>query len=70
MIYLVDANILSEATRPAPSSKVLDWFALNEPDVRLDPIILGEIRYGILLLSAGARKRRLERWFDVCLFRV
>jgi predicted nucleic acid-binding protein len=29
----------------------------------VDPIILGEIRFGILLLPAGQRRRRLERWF-------
>ena len=25
MIYLVDANVLSEATRAAPSAKVVNW---------------------------------------------
>ena len=27
-------------------------------------MILGEIRFGILLLGRGARRDRLERWFD------
>ena len=30
----------------------------------IDPIILGEIRFGILLLPAGKRRRRLETWFN------
>src|SRR5258708_7172001 len=30
----------------------------------VDPVILGEIRFGILLLSRGKRRSRLERWFD------
>jgi predicted nucleic acid-binding protein len=30
----------------------------------VDPIILGEIRFGILLLPAGKRRQRLERWFN------
>ena len=63
MTYLVDANILSEATRPAPAAKVVDWLRQNEPEIVVDPIILGEIRIGILLLAAGKRRRRLERWF-------
>lgn len=30
----------------------------------IDPVILGEIRYGILLLAKGPRRLRLERWFE------
>ena len=30
----------------------------------MDPIILGEIRFGIYLLPAGKRRRRLEQWFS------
>jgi hypothetical protein len=36
----------------------------NERDIAVDPIILGEIRFGILLLPRGKRRARLERWFD------
>jgi len=62
--YLVDANVLSEATRPEPRAKVLTWLRQHEDELAVDPIILGEIRFGIHLLPAGARRRRLERWFD------
>jgi toxin FitB len=61
--YLVDANVLSEATKAAPSAKVVHWLRQNEPELAIDPVILGEIRFGILLLPAGKRRRRLERWF-------
>ena len=64
MKYLVDANILSEATKPHPSQKVLDWLRRNEHEMALDPVILGEIRFGILLLPTGKQRRRLETWFD------
>ena len=63
-MILVDANVLSEATRPAPDAQVMDWLSENEADLVIDPIVLGEIRYGILLLASGARRRRLEAWFD------
>jgi predicted nucleic acid-binding protein len=62
--YLVDANILSEATKPRPAEKVLDWLRRNEHEMALDPVIVGEIRFGILLLPKGKRRRRLETWFD------
>jgi predicted nucleic acid-binding protein len=62
--YLVDANILSEPTRPAPDAKAVNWLRDNEREIAVDPIILGEIRFGILLLPRGKRRQRLEAWFD------
>jgi toxin FitB len=62
--YLVDANVLSEATKPEPDQRVIDWLGRNEPELAVDPVILGEIRFGILLLARGRRRSRLERWFE------
>jgi predicted nucleic acid-binding protein len=62
--YLVDANVLSEPTRPDPSARVVAWLRANERALAVDPIILGEVRFGIHLLPAGKRRRRLERWFE------
>ncbi len=62
--YLVDANVLSEATKPVPDQRVVDWLGRNEPELAVDPVILGEIRFGILLLPRGRRRSRLERWFE------
>ena len=64
MTYLVDANVLSEATKPDPDPAVVDWLRRNEPEIAIDPVILGELRFGILLLPKGNRRTRLERWFD------
>jgi predicted nucleic acid-binding protein len=62
--YLVDANVLSEATKPAPDERVIDWLGRNEPELAVDPVILGEIRFGILLLAPGRRRSRLQSWFE------
>lgn len=64
MKFLVDANLLSEPTRPAPAAAVVEWLQRHESEIAVDPIILGEIRFGIHLLPAGKRRRRLERWFE------
>lgn len=64
MTYLVDANVLSEATRPAPNPAALEWLRAHERDLVVDPIVLGEIRFGILLLPKGRRRSRLEHWFE------
>jgi toxin FitB len=35
--FLVDANVLSEATKPAPELKVLQWLRANEAELVVDP---------------------------------
>jgi predicted nucleic acid-binding protein len=62
--YLVDANVLSEPTKKAPNAKVVEWLRDNEREIAVDPIILGELRFGILLLRNGRRRATLERWFE------
>lgn len=64
MKLLVDANVLSEPTKPFPDNKVVDWLRRNERDIAVDPIILGELRFGILLLRRSKRRASLEEWFD------
>lgn len=63
MRYLVDANVLSEPTRADPEASVVEWLAENEADLVVDPIVLGEVRFGILLLPRGRRRTALEGWF-------
>jgi toxin FitB len=62
--FLVDANVLSEPTRAEPNPDVVEWLRRHERDIAVDPIILGEVRFGILLLSKGKRRTKLERWFE------
>ena len=64
MTYLVDANVLSEPTKQAANSKVVDWLTANEANLVVDPIIIGELRIGILGLPRGRKRERLEEWFD------
>jgi toxin FitB len=62
--FLVDANVLSEPTRAAPDAEVIRWLRRNEQEIAVDAVILGEVRFGILLLPSGKRRSRLERWFS------
>ncbi|HSF19232.1 MAG TPA: PIN domain-containing protein [Vicinamibacteria bacterium] len=68
--YLVDANVLSEPTKPEPDPAVVEWLRKNESEIVVDPIILGEIRFRALLLPRGRRRRKLEAWFDEGVQRV
>ena len=64
MKYLVDANVLSEPTKPVPDARVVEWLRHNERDIAVDPVILGELRFGILVLPRGRKRTGLERWFN------
>ena len=64
MKYLVDANVLSEPTKPTPDARVVAWLRAHERDIAVDPVILGELRFGILILPQGRKRIALERWFD------
>jgi predicted nucleic acid-binding protein len=67
---LVDANVLSEATKPDPDSRVVAWLRHNERSLVIDPVVLGELRFGVLLLEPGARRRQLEHWFETGVARI
>jgi hypothetical protein len=64
MTYLVDANVLSEATKPTPNPAVVDWLSAHERDLVVDAVILGEICIGILAMPPGRKRSQLERWFE------
>ena len=70
MSYLVDANVLSEPTKPDPNPAVVLWLRNHELEIVVDPITIGEIRFGILLLSHGKRRARLKSWFDEGIRRI
>lgn len=64
MTCLVDANVLCETAKPNPDRGVIEWLRRHEHVLVVNPVILGEIRFGILLLPSGRRRRKLESWFD------
>jgi len=43
---------------------VIEWLRVNEPEIAVDPVILGELRFGILILPRGKKRNALERWFN------
>jgi toxin FitB len=62
--YLLDTNILSNATKPRPSASLIAWLE-DQPDDALFicSLNLAEIWSGILELPAGKHRRALESWF-------
>lgn len=63
MKFLVDTNILSELIKPQPNQDVVQWAFRNESSFVVNPIVIGELWAGILLLPRGKRRERLVEWY-------
>jgi toxin FitB len=64
MRYVLDSNVVSEATKVKPDSRCVDWLRTHAVDCCLTTISLAEMRYGIERLPQGKRKRTLARHYD------
>lgn len=64
MKYLVDANVLSEATRPDPDPSAIRWLEENEPELTIDAIVFSELAVGVESQPKGRKRARLEAWFE------
>jgi predicted nucleic acid-binding protein len=63
--YLLDTNIISNATKPAPSEALVEWMSGQaDEDLLISCLTVAEIRRGILEKPAGKKRRALERWFS------
>jgi predicted nucleic acid-binding protein len=70
MTYLVDANVLSEPTKPVPNARVVEWLSAHEGDFAVDPVVLGEMYADILALPRGRRREQLEEWFEAVVQKI
>ena len=56
-MIVLDTNVLSELTRPAPDPNVLAWLEMQAADaVFTTAITLGEMLYGVRILPSGRRR--------------
>ena len=64
MRYLLDTNIISNVTKPAPSQPLIDWLADQiDTDLFISTLSLAEIYRGILEKPTGKKRRDLPEWF-------
>lgn len=65
MHYLLDTNILSNITKPAPSEALMTWMADQaDTDLFISSLTVAEIRRGVLEKPAGKKRDQLEEWFS------
>jgi len=63
--YLLDTNIISNATKPLPSELLTEWMAKQaDDDLFISSFSLAEIYRGILEKPSGKKRRELEAWFQ------
>jgi len=63
--YLLDTNILSNVTKPAPSESLVAWMAEQvDQDMFISSLTVAEIRRGVLEKPTGKRRDQLEAWFS------
>lgn len=65
MNYLLDTNVLCEATKPRPDAKLTRWLAAQASSSLFTSVVpLAEIRKGVFLLPEGKKRRSLEHWLE------
>jgi predicted nucleic acid-binding protein len=61
--YLLDTDVVSQATKERPHAGVIRWIEeQDEDELFLSVATLLEIRVGIELRSVGKKREELERW--------
>jgi predicted nucleic acid-binding protein len=59
-MYLVDTNIFSDDSKPAPDARISQWVRKNEASIYVSAVTLGEIQRGIAYLDEGAKNGNLR----------
>lgn len=64
MKYLLDTNVVCEATAKQPEGRVLTWIEAHTHECFLSSVSIGEIWKGLHRLPEGKRKRGLVEWAE------
>ena len=63
--YLLDTNIVSDATKIEPSAALAAWLLDQaDADLFISALTIAEIRRGLLQTPQGRKRTTLERWFS------
>jgi Predicted nucleic acid-binding protein, contains PIN domain len=65
MSFLLDTNVISEAERPRPHERVLNWLReQNESRLYLSALSVGEIKKGAERLDSIPKKTHILDWLE------
>ena len=61
MRFLLDTNAFSEVVRAKPDAALIEWLGqVNEDDLFISVLTVGEIKRGVQVLPAGARRQTVS----------
>ncbi len=64
-MIVLDTCVISEALRPEPNPRVMEWIdGLPEEQVYLPALVLGELEKGVELLPEGSKRTALRLWLE------
>ena len=64
-MYLLDTNVVSEAIKPKPDTKVMNWLSeQNGLDVYLSSLTIGELYQSITRSPSPRRAKKLAQWLE------
>ena len=64
-MILLDTNVLSALMQREPDAVIVAWLDRQPPEsIWTTSITIFEVRFGLEILAAGQRRRRLEEAFD------
>jgi len=64
MNFLVDTDVLSESSKPAPDPKIAAWLHAHKDSAYVSSVSLGELAYGVERLPHGRKRSALEAWLE------
>ncbi len=63
--YLLDTNVISNATKPQPSKALIAWLGEQVDEALfMSSLTIAEIRRGLLEKPVGKKRAELETWFS------
>jgi len=61
--FLIDTSVVSQTRKPRPDPEVAHWWQQSTlSEMGLSVVTVHELRYGIEIAPAGAKRERLQRW--------
>ncbi len=64
-MFLVDADMISQRTKPLPRQQAMNWHARTPIQHQFVSVVtLQELQFGIERLPLGAKRSKLEFWFE------
>ena len=64
MSWLIDTDVLSEATKKNPNASVVRWLEENRGESYISSHVIAEIQSGISQMGESDRKRRYQQWLE------